>query len=99
MRTIVLMCVGVFGLAMPALGDPPENPENYAGGQAADHRSQQAVENSNAQWQEGATRGLERAAQRRTAPIDEFDRRFDRGTGWRTAIGSRARGHGHGRGR
>ncbi len=58
--TMTLLLSAALFLPTLALAGHHEGNEK-AGGNAADHRSEQAEENSNAQWQEGAERGKERA--------------------------------------
>jgi hypothetical protein len=107
MRIWVLTCAILLGLAAPALADHREDHQSLAGGEAADHRSEQAVANSNAQWQEGARRGLERAEQRaaqqaerlRELSAREGGHGMGRPSDGPRGLGGGARAHGRGRGR
>jgi hypothetical protein len=56
-----------IALATPVMGlaDEKTKGDERAGGTAAEHRSEQAGESSNAQWSDDATKGEERAADRR----------------------------------
>jgi hypothetical protein len=61
----VLTVAGVaFVLPLSARADDKPKSEK-AGGAAAEHRSEQAAESGNPQWSEGATKGQERAEERR----------------------------------
>jgi len=71
--TIALAVLIGFGAAGSAWADPHEG---GGGGTAAEKRSDQADENSNAQWDEDSTRGADRSAERKREPAkgDEHER-------------------------
>jgi len=56
--------MAVLLLPPVALAEHDEE-QSQEGGEAAEHRSEQADENSNAQWQDGATKGQDRAEEMR----------------------------------
>ena len=68
-RPYAVMIVVTLALA-PVAGLAQEKGRG-AGGKAREHRSESAEKNSNAQWSEGATRGQERAAERRNPAAGE----------------------------
>ena len=57
-------------LLIPTIASSEKPEKGKAGGNAKDHRSERAEERSNAQWQEGATRGQDRADEVRNQPDD-----------------------------
>lgn len=63
---MAVFTVAGVAFALPLLGRADDKPKSEkAGGVAAEHRSEQAVESGNPQWSEGATKGQERAAERK----------------------------------
>lgn len=62
--SIFVFAVTGFALAFPPRGFADDKSKDaQAGGSAAEHRSDQAGEKSNAQWSDQAEKGQERAAQ------------------------------------
>ena len=73
--SIFAIAIAAFALVGPAPSFADDKPkhENAAGESASEHRSDQAEENSNAQWSEDAAKGKERSGERRheQPPSDE----------------------------
>lgn len=71
----VLLSTVVLCLAAPVLAEDED--DRGSRGRGAEHRSERADENSNAQWSDDATRGQDRAEERRHDHGDEDDDRKD----------------------
>jgi len=64
MRTITIMTALLLGVTPLVMAEKAGAPGGRAGGMSADHMSRTGQDNTNAQHQEGASRGLDRAEER-----------------------------------
>ena len=62
--TVVLACVLMWGGSALARQDGSENTHSKAGGKAVEHMSEHGLENTNAQWSDGAAIADERSGLR-----------------------------------
>jgi hypothetical protein len=72
---VAVLTVAGVAFALPLAGRAEDKPKSgKAGGAAAEHRSEQAVESGNPQWSEGATKGQERAEERRGEKTEKAEK-------------------------
>lgn len=64
-------------ISQQAVGQEPGKSDNSNERKAAEQRSEQGKDSSNAQWSEGATRGQDRAAEVRSEPEREKEQSQD----------------------
>jgi hypothetical protein len=72
---LVTIVAGLILSAAPSYAGAQQRSERaQPGGRSAEHRSERSIENANPQHEPDAARGLERAAERRSAPGIEHER-------------------------